>query len=351
VNRGRIAFVDMLRGLAALIVLFHHAHLHFPETFACLPGWLQRVSAEISARNLEAVLLFFVLSGLSIRISVEMLDLRRPSDLNEYLYRRFKRILPLYLFSLAFAALCVLAARVPVEPRALSPLTLLGNLLFLQSSASVPGNWFVPFAGNGPLWSLSYEMFYYLLFPLQLRLMPNPRTRLAGALAISAAGLVLNRLWPNPLAAFASLYAVWYAGVEVAERLLGRTGAPGWLPPLAWVLMLVAGQVIASTTLSNLWFGMTLLLVGLAIARWRWLHALAAAPVVRGVISAFAWVGGFSYALYLLHFPLLRAVGTAVGTGPVPLLLAVAASCALAFVAERLSLRPRYLLLKRQYLR
>lgn len=347
--RQRIIFVDMLRGLAALVVLFHHVFGQFAAAFAPLPATLLRAASWLSDRNEEAVLLFFVVSGFSIRLSVEQLDLRRAADLDTYTYRRLKRILPLYLLALAFGAACVLVARVPVDPRALAPLTLLGNLLFLQTPKSVPGNWFVPFADNGPLWSLSYEMFYYALFPLHLRLVARPQLRFAAALAISGGGLVLNHLWPNPFASFAAHYAIWYGGVEVAEAQLGHASAPPWLLGASWLALTALRLRAESATVNGLWLGMTLLLIGLAIVRLPILRRAGAARAARPLVAVLAWFGGFSYALYLLHFPLVHAVAYALGTGLGPLLVGVLASMALALAAERWSLKPRYALLQRQF--
>jgi peptidoglycan/LPS O-acetylase OafA/YrhL len=347
--RQRIAFVDMLRGLAALVVVFHHLLGQFPEAFAALPAALQRAAAWLSDRNGEAVLLFFVVSGFSIRLSVEALDLRRGADLDAYTYRRLKRILPLYLFALAFGAACVVVARVPVDPRALQPLTLLGNLLFLQTPKGIPGNWFFPFADNGPLWSLSYEMYYYALFPLHVRQITNPKLRFAAALAISAGGLVINHLWPNPLASFAAHYAIWYGGVEVAEAYLGHASTPWWLLGASWLALTFARFVVESATVNALWSGMTLQLIGLALVRWPILQRAGATSAARALVAGLAWVGGFSYALYLLHFPLVHALAYVLGPGLGAMSLAVLASVALASIAERLSLRPRYALLQRQY--
>jgi peptidoglycan/LPS O-acetylase OafA/YrhL len=347
--RQRIAFVDMLRGAAALIVVFHHAFTQFAPVFAALPPSLLRAAGWLSDRNVEAVLLFFVVSGFSIRASVEQLDLGRGTDLDTYTYRRLKRILPLYLFALAFAAACVILARVPTDPRALRPLTLLGNLLFLQTPKTMAGNWFVPFADNGPLWSLSYEMFYYGLFPAHVRLLRAPRLRLASALAISGVGLVVNHLWPNPFASFAAYYAVWYAGVELADAYLGHAAAPLWLAIASWVALSVARVAAASATLNGLWTGMSFLLLGFAIIRSPALQRVGTLTGVRVSIAAFAWVGGFSYALYLLHFPILHALAHVLGAGAGSLLIALSASFAIALLAERLSLRPRYALLQRQY--
>jgi peptidoglycan/LPS O-acetylase OafA/YrhL len=168
-RRDRLVYVDALRGLAALTVLFHHTTTLFPSVYARLAadpaGY--RAAMFISDRNYEAVLLFFVLSGFTIRLSVGCAGFITAADINVYLYRRFKRILPLFVVALALTALLGALGRHLDEP-AFSLRTLVGNLLFLQTPAPLRGVWFVPYGENGPLWSLSFEMFYYLFFPVMV---------------------------------------------------------------------------------------------------------------------------------------------------------------------------------------
>jgi peptidoglycan/LPS O-acetylase OafA/YrhL len=345
----RLPFMDGLRGVAASIVVFHHCFTHFPATFGHLAGPLYALSVGLSELNVEAVMIFFVVSGFSIRLSVEHLDLSQRAGVNEYFYRRLKRILPLYLFSLAFAAACVLASGASFEARALSLRTLLGNLLFLQTSASVPGCWFFPYAGNGPLWSLSFEMFYYVLFPIHHAVVSTPRARFLSAWMISIAGLALNVALPNPIAQFAASYAVWYCGVELAQAYLARGARLPVLVGLAWTALLIARLKHISATLSNLWLAVTLLVIGYAILRWATGRSAAPSRVswLAPLARPFTWAGGFSYALYLLHFPIVNGVVHSEGDTPSALGLALVLSVAVAFVAERLAARPRYEFLKR----
>src|SRR5258708_16278348 len=99
----RIKVLDSCRGLAALIVVFHHLYTRFgylypQENSMAIHGVLN----FISQLNGEAVLFFFILSGFSIRLSLRKGLPTRKESLNEYLYWRFKRILPLYFLSLLF---------------------------------------------------------------------------------------------------------------------------------------------------------------------------------------------------------------------------------------------------------
>ena len=66
----RIPTLDSLRGLAALLVVFHHAFSHFPNCFPQPPGYTGNLLQIISELNVAAVLFFFFLSGYSIALSL-----------------------------------------------------------------------------------------------------------------------------------------------------------------------------------------------------------------------------------------------------------------------------------------
>lgn len=333
----RIPFVDALRGIAAVIVVFHHGFTHFPATFAQLgTGAAYRVCAAISDLNGPAVLLFFVVSGFSIRLSVERTDLRQAAGIRDYASRRLKRILPLYVLSLASAAACVAVFDIPTSPRALSGWTLLGNLLFLQTSASVPGGWFVPYADNGPLWSLSFEMFYYGIFPLHHALPASARNRFASAWVVSAVGLACNVVLPNPIAQIVASYGIWYCGAELAQTYLTGSAVPRWLPLGLLASAIAVGLVRPSATLHGWMIGLLLLLAGYLSLRAASADRTAVLERIGSrAMRPWVWLGSISYALYLLHYPILAGLSHAVGDTPAVLALAFVLSTLLAFAAER----------------
>src|SRR5258708_4374619 len=127
----RIKILDSCRGLAALIVVFHHLYTRFgylypQENSMAIHGVLN----FISQLNGEAVLFFFILSGFSIRLSLRKGLPVRKESLNEYLYRRFKRILPLYFLALLVTFIAGLIIHQTFKPD-YSIRNLIGNLFFL----------------------------------------------------------------------------------------------------------------------------------------------------------------------------------------------------------------------------
>lgn len=144
----RILALDGIRGLAALLVLFHHA-FHIPLVQGEMSG-LTRLVSEITKGGWLGVDLFFVLSG--FLITGILLDQRCEHHYFRNFYaRRVLRIVPLY-----FLALLVLL----IFYQHSGSFVLLGSL-YLTNFAALFG---VPML-FGPLWSLSVEEHFYLLWP------------------------------------------------------------------------------------------------------------------------------------------------------------------------------------------
>jgi peptidoglycan/LPS O-acetylase OafA/YrhL len=362
VQSRRLHYVDALRGLAALVVMFHHTTTLFPDLYAALapvaPLWHQALMF-LSDRNHDAVMLFFVLSGFAVRLSSGPAGLQTTADIDQYLYRRFKRIVPLFLVALILTAAVGLWLARASDP-AYGVWTLFGNLVFLQSSSFTRGTWFVPYGGNGPLWSLSYEMFYYLLYPVLVCVLRPwqafPRgLRFAAAWVLTGIGLALFVLAPAPPLSFLSLFGIWYCGVDLAEHhLTARRDRPWQIAVLvcgACLSLLIMPRLPSATMQS--WAA------GAAIyAVWRAGLSLQRGPVGseatgirygRVLIAPLTGLGFISYALYLFHYPLLTAAASVFGQSWAVLAATTVLALAIAYAAEQLAVMPRYLPFKQRY--
>ena len=139
--------IDALTGLrwfAALGVYLYHFGLP-PQT----PHWL----ANLKHNGGLGVPFFFVLSGyvLSLRYQSSTPNFRR------YLRSRFARIGPLYLVALF---MMVIYKSIPNFPK--FDLQFFTHLFALQAWRDSDNGLFY----NGPGWTISVEMFFYLIFPL-----------------------------------------------------------------------------------------------------------------------------------------------------------------------------------------
>ncbi len=317
-SQRRIRELDALRGIAALIVVIHHVFVIFhAEVRATITGLAFDILNVVQAQNKAAVLTFFVLSGYAIGIATRGREPVTGVAIADYASRRARRILPLYWFSLAWTAALGLAYGAG-EP-SFSWQTLLGNAAFLQTSAVAKGNWFDPYGLNGPYWSLSYEAFFYAMLPTVLLLVrrgplaAHPKTALiAIGCAATFAGFAGINLVPTPFAQFLCPWVVWIVGYVAVDlprgwRSLALVAAPLLLIGGAVQAMAVAG--LSSDTLGSVLTGTAIAFVFAAIALYHDWTAFAPVRALRRLLIAlFGRIGDGSYALYLLHYPLLLAL-------------------------------------------
>ena len=136
----KINSLTFFRFLAAsIVVIFHYGKNTSLANIA--PGFL--------TAGPEMVSFFFVLSGFVMMIA----NWDRQLEPAKYYRERFARIAPTYYLAFLIALF--------VETAAYGRRAVVFNALFLQA-------WFPPYpvSINGPSWSLSVEMFFYLTFPL-----------------------------------------------------------------------------------------------------------------------------------------------------------------------------------------
>ncbi len=261
----------------------------------------------------QAVMVFFVLSGYFIGTSVMESVGARQWSWPTYLVSRITRLQLVLFPALVLGGLWDrIGMRIPqaspiyydalykfyvpsVALRSTVPV-FLGNLFFLQSIISPV------FGSNTPRWSLSYELWYYILFPA---LILGAAAWVGWRLRILYAGLVLLLLW------FVGLQVSFYFLIWLAGALLGRLQrakrfkltAPG-IPILAGLIFL--GSLVWSRTHRLYSDLLTDYLVAFCFALW--LYALL--PGSRDDVSPTYEYGakklaGFSYTLYLIHLPAL----------------------------------------------
>ncbi|MBO6658983.1 MAG: acyltransferase [Pseudomonadales bacterium] len=338
VSTERLKVVDALRGLAASMVLFHHLFVRFNDTFEPLRHWaplVHQLLQSISDLNLEAVLLFFVVSGFSIRFSSHRQDFRSSEEINLYIYKRFRRLLPLYWLALLLA-LVVGAIAGQLNDHRYGLATLAGNLFFLQSPVSVIGNWFGPYGYNDPLWSLSFEMFFYISFLVLAVCVRTSRFWGILAIVISVVGLAVNQIFANPIAQFASLFVVWFFGVELADSRLGlasrmsRTVLLGFGVLCALFLFFRESQTVYQWLYGFLVFAVWQAFVFGSEKSFPGMKLMA-----NVFVRLFGYLGSISYALYLFHFPIVYLLFSFVGDNLQSLFLSVIFSIAVSHLAER----------------
>jgi peptidoglycan/LPS O-acetylase OafA/YrhL len=165
--------LDGVRGIAAIMVFFHHVCF----TSIIPAGWglgvLLLYRASVWGRT--GVDLFFVLSG--FLITSLLIEARSQSSYyHDFYWKRALRILPLYAVCLLGVLLLIPGMRGYVVLSA----------LFLSNFASV-----FHIAGDGPFWTLAIEEQFYLLWPTVVRQRSVTQVR-RWAVCIGVAAVVLR---------------------------------------------------------------------------------------------------------------------------------------------------------------
>lgn len=199
-----------MRGLAALYVMFTHLAQSASQGLGPRMHWLAILPFHFGQ---EAVMLFFLISGFVIFYSTE----RQQPDFVTYLSRRWRRIYPVFLLSLALGALGL----VILKSRPFPWRDFWGNFFMLQDSGEKPGCWFPAFGGNAPLWSLAYEWWFYVLFYPIWRFAPATRQQIIAAF-ISLVGLIGYAWHPNQPCLFLAYFIVWWTGGEFARQYVAE---------------------------------------------------------------------------------------------------------------------------------
>ena len=304
-TKNKLDKLEAVRGWAAFYVMLGHLELYKLH-------W----SGYLLTQGQAVVMLFFVLSGFVIYYSVQ----RSPDiTFSNYFLKRFKRIYPIFLVALLIAYLgrC-LAFGNWVDPQWTQ---LVGNLLNLQDLNRHPGVWFEIYQVNTPLWSLAYEWWFYMLFYFLYKKISFKNQRL-GALVISMLGYISFEFIPNPLSLYASYFIIWWMGVELARWWLSKE-------PLAWkhlsFIILSYVSMLALMGVNLLYYHFLLkksllfsfhpiieiwhllasgifILLGLIWWKYRFI-------AFNYILRPFAILAPISYALYVAHFPIIKAYG------------------------------------------
>lgn len=309
--------LNACRWLAAFVVVISHArHLTLASYSEVVDRtfWVKGLYF-VTGLGHEAVLIFFVVSGLL----VGGMTIRRSTvtfDLRSYVLSRASRIYSVLFLALALGWVLdriglsffngsllytnsamyktssmdfAIAGRLDIG-------TFVGNLLSLQTIVVDP------LGSNGPLWSLAYEVWYYIIFAgvAVVYYRPNPWVRFTG-LTLVVLSLVFL---PNEILLWS---LIWALGIGV--YWYGNSSLP---KPARWVGVSIFVVALVLTRLGHS-------SEGASIPDSMWLKLsrdfLLAAAFAVFLLSFWgrsgsstgarlhAWLASFSFSTYLIHFP------------------------------------------------
>jgi peptidoglycan/LPS O-acetylase OafA/YrhL len=306
--------LDMIRGLAAFVVVYTHARSSVLGSISSTTPLLVRPFYLLSLFGYSAVMVFFALSGYLVGGSVVRAISSGRWSWKDYLIARGTRLylvlVPALLLNVMWDEITLATiSGLPASNSGLEPVitaeeiygrtglaTFFGNLAFLETIV-------VPYYGsNAALWSLAGEGWYYLIFPM-IALALSPQT--PGSRRLVYAALALSMLiFIGPQ--FRMLFPAWLLGVLVSVLPECRWMKSRWAMPLAMIPLLVSCCAIAADKLGDR-HGFVIsyaVAVPFALLLYTILH-----NQEQGGSDWYARIAaglaGCSYTLYLTHSPLL----------------------------------------------
>lgn len=310
-------YLDLIRGLSAILVVMEHLSSRLFVGYGNITSnnLLIKFLYLLNLLGGPAVIIFFVLSGFFISRSVLKAVFENKWSWRSYLINRLSRLfivlIPALILTLSLDHFAqnfgYKVYNSPIE----NLKDFVGNLFFLQ-------NIFVGFYGsNAPLWSLSYEFWYYMLFPLLVFVFISQRnvTKLV-SLMISI--FIISIIGTS----MSSHFIIWLMGPLIFLIPLRKIFTHKYILPVT-ILFLIIVMVLHPLVMTGRLFNdrandlMDLygvsLLVGLAFSTliYSLLHSLT--DKQRNV--ELRWFGklskinsSFSFSLYIIHYPIINFV-------------------------------------------
>lgn len=363
---SRLTALDGLRGVAALVVVLHHLLLvaapFLKSSGGTAPGslywWISETPLKLLSAGSEAVLVFFVLSGLVVALPALG---RKSFSWAGFLSGRMVRLyLPVWA-SLAIGTLLIWS--MPRSDSAVtdgtwvdsSNATSTGLGTLLDQASLTRASYDI----NNVLWSLRWELIFSVLLPLFIVLALVVRRYWAVAIGVAFALSVVGALMGVdalrylPTFFVGTLMAVRLDAIrEWSARRLRRRRARLWgfgLVALS-VLAITGGWIALPIAPSGSIQNILLSQLALPGAAGLVLSGIVVRPLRRMLDSrGCQWLGRVSFSLYLVHVPIIATLTFLLGDERwwLVALLTIPAALLVAWGFNRVVERPSHRLARR----
>lgn len=297
-KRARNMPLDVLRALAVIFVYGAHITTPLPR------NWTRGFAIYWTSYGRAGVDLFFVLSGFLISgLLIDEFVARKDVDVRRFLIRRAFKLYPAYYIFLAYLILMPTAKAVLVGHGAASTFAvgckqMLPNFFFVQN--------YIYDTAYTPMhtWSLAVEEHFYLVIPfLLVFLMRRNRVRWLFALALLGEGFskwcmfhgsgpFATHVCFSELLAGVCLRSSWHLSPSFRDFC----GSVAWPLTLAGVLLIAVPTPLKTITVEG---GGVLVIAGaIHLNRDSFPRS---ARVLEFVPRTLAWIGFYSYSIYLWH--------------------------------------------------
>jgi peptidoglycan/LPS O-acetylase OafA/YrhL len=322
-------FLDALRGLAALYVMIGHAKWllwegyvrgfqQHPDQYSFFEKILMYGLSAFRYGH-QAVLFFFVLSGFVIHLKyARNIATTGITEFNarDYFIKRIRRIYPAFLLAILITFILdsigsqlnytIYNGTTPdnlineIVPKQHDLLNFVGNLFFIQNEHI--GVW----GTNGPSWSLKYEWWFYMLYPVLVYL--NKTSALKSSLLVIllfvSAIVIEPRTAPSFTIAVCKYLLIWWLGMLLADIYHKRIAVKHF--PLSFFALLLPLLIVAETKSIDISFFPNDFLWSVGFFG---LLNLFFYLQQKGFAFSWAkkiqWLGDCSYTLYIIHFPII----------------------------------------------
>ena len=160
-NHQKLNLLQVFRGIAAVLVIFAHCDLIFNQNFQ------KDFLGKILNFGGSGVDFFFVLSGFII-LYIHQSDIGNISKLKSFFIKRVTRIYPIYWVVLTLKLSASLFFAYDPDTSQRSILEIFKAFILFPQSREILSSSFL-----GVSWTLTYEVFFYIIFGLLIGLKPK----------------------------------------------------------------------------------------------------------------------------------------------------------------------------------
>lgn len=336
----KIIELEALRSFAAIYVVFHHTFAKF-------------INSEIFISKFfifgqEAVMMFFLLSGYVIMLNQSKKDYNFITYFKHRFFRIYTVIIPsLFISYILFSLLN--------NYWTLNINDLILNLMMLQDKGDLkPGTIVNPIFHNEPLWSLSYEWWFYMIFFVHfilLKKIKNERKTFfytSTSFTLSLIGIITYYIYFNQVSLFMIYYFIWASGAILymifSEKDENRFKHILLLLLFYFILIIIYFYLfLFNSNFTNyvsypfLQFRhlvSALILIILLIITIKYFKNVLNTKIIQSIMKGFSKLAPISFGIYIIHYPIASYIDSYDINGFVKLSVVIIFTFILSYIIE-----------------
>ena len=298
--------LNLIRAIAAAIVAVGHLRGGFFTDYHSLQHSSQNiinfVVFFVTRLGIEAVIIFFVISGFLVGGNTLIQVSEKKFKFSEYLIKRISRIYIVLIPSLLIGGLLdIIRINWTTNQNFsdnLTPFIFFGNILFLQV-ITVP-----PFGSNLPLWFLTCQFWFYVLFPLLIFFLVQKFSLSKRLLSVILSILIVALTYPEIL----KFFPIFVLGSFL--RLVPEKSVKPYINIFSAIILILLFSVtvgLSAIYRCIVWYYLLAISFSALIvllSRFRFPDSLKKQADKLKILKIGAFFASFSFTLYTVHYPL-----------------------------------------------